>query len=207
VLMFRKQVSALVTRIRHAELPGGVTIDLDQEIKEAKFLSTKLQESANEKAAPGALSEKKKRPSIPLTEANARMLKLGLRPSPSGLDMTYYRELADQDPNIALAGLRIELEILTSNLAKGFKIPVDSKLTGHRLIRRLYDGNAITADQMQLLHKVYRVCSAAVHGTLVSRDEADDVIDSAEVLADQYLNWLSWGFGDDGAPIAMSAGN
>jgi hypothetical protein len=207
LLMFRKQVSTLVTRIRHAELPGGVAIDLDQEIKEAKALSTKVQESAAAKELP-AVGLEQKHPSIPLTEANTRMLKLGLRPSPSGLDMTYYRKLADQDPNIALAGLRIELEILTSNLAKGFKISVDASISGHRLIRRLYEANAITKDQMNLLQKVYRVCSAAVHGTPVSHEEADDVIESAEVLADQYLKWLAWGFDESGAPDAEgSMGN
>jgi hypothetical protein len=204
VLIFRKQVSELVQRIRHAELPGGVTIDLDQEIKEAKLLSTKVQEAIDAKDTPGGARSETNRPSIPLTEANTRMLKLGLRPSPSGLDMHYYRRLADQDPNIALAGLRIELEILTSNLAKGFKIPIDTNVSGHRLIRLLFEHDAITKDQMNLLQKVYRVCTAAVHGTPVSRDEADEVIESAEVLAQQYLYWLGWGFSDEGVSNAAS---
>jgi hypothetical protein len=190
VLIFRKQLSALMNRIRHAELPGGMSLDLDQEIKEARFLSTKLQESTGAKDAPGLLSEKRS-PPLQLTEANARMINLGLRPSPSGLDMRYYRQWLDQDPNIALAGLRIELDILIGNLAKGFHIPVDRNISGHSLIRLLYEENAITKDQMSLFQKVYRVCSAAVHGTPVSRDEADDVIGSAEVLGAQYLNWLA----------------
>jgi hypothetical protein len=36
VLAFRKQLVGLLARIRHAELPGGVAIDLVQEIQEAK---------------------------------------------------------------------------------------------------------------------------------------------------------------------------
>jgi hypothetical protein len=35
--------------------------------------------------------------------------------------MNNYKTIAESDPTLALAGLRIELEILTRNLAKGFK--------------------------------------------------------------------------------------
>ena len=100
IFLFRNQVVLLINRIRHAELPGGLTLDLVQEIKEVKSLSSKVQEQ------PAIVDRKEGRPSIPLTEANARMIQLDLRPSPSGLDMSYYRELAKQDPNVALAGLR-----------------------------------------------------------------------------------------------------
>ena len=79
-LVFRGQLVALLNRIRHAELPGGVAVDLDQEIKEVKALSAKVQE---EPTPP----DKKRKPAIPLTEANARLIQLGLRPSPSGLDV------------------------------------------------------------------------------------------------------------------------
>ena len=92
-----RQLVALLNRIRRAELPGGVAVDLDQEIKEVKALSAKVQE---EPTPP----DRKRGPTIPLTEANARLIQLDLRPSLSGLDMSYYRNLAEQDPNVALAG-------------------------------------------------------------------------------------------------------
>lgn len=210
-LVFRRQVAALLNRIRHAELPGGVAVDLDQEIKEVKALSAMLQEqhqeimevkalSANVQEKPAPHYEKRGRPAIPLTDANARMIQLGLRPSPSGLDISYYRSLAQQDPNVALAGLRIEIDILARNLAKGFRVPMDNRDSGGRLIRRLYDAGAITGEQMQLTMKVLSVCNAAVHGTTLSREEADDVIASAKILSNQYLAWLSWGFDDGWTP-------
>ena len=195
-VLFRRQVIALLNRIRHAELPGGVAVDLDKEIDEVKSLSAKVQEQ------PAPSDRPRGRPTIPLTEANARMIQLGLRPSPSGLDMSYYRNLAEQDPNVALAGLRIEIDILARNLAHGFRVSMTDRDSGGRLIRRLYDAEAITSEQMQLTMKVFHVCNAAVHGTTVSREEADDVIGSAEVLADQYLAWLSWGFDDGWTPRA-----
>lgn len=103
---------------------------------------------------------------------------------------------------MALAGLRIEIDVLARNLARSFKAPVSDRESGARLIRRLYDAGAVTSEQMQLTMKVLRVCNAAVHGTTVSREDADDVIASAEVLADQYLAWLSWGFDDGWTPKA-----
>lgn len=192
---FRGELVTLLNRVRHAKLPGGVAVDLDQEIREVKALSAKVQE---EPAPP----DRQRRPAIPLTEANARLIQLSLRPSPSGLDMSYYRNLAEQDPNVALAGLRIEIDILARNLAKGFNVPMDDRDSGGRLIRRLYDAGAITSDQMQLTIIVLRVCNAAVHGTPVSREAADNVIGSAEILADQFLAWLSWGFDDGWTPKA-----
>ena len=88
-LVFKSPLVALLNRIRHAELPGGVAVDLDQDIREVRNLSAKVQEQP-------APAEKRQGPGIPLTQANARMIQLGLRPSPSGLDMCYYRNLADR---------------------------------------------------------------------------------------------------------------
>ena len=140
-----------------------------------------------------------------MTEANARMIKLGLQPSPSGLDMAYYRNIAAQDPNLALAGLRIEIDIIAKNLARGFHIEVGSHDTGARLLQRLRDAGAITTEQLQLTLKVLRLCNAAIHGEIVSREQADEVIDLANTLRDQYLRWLSWGFGDGWQPTGSKS--
>jgi hypothetical protein len=194
-LVFRSQLVGLLNRIRHAELPGGVAVDLDQEIKDVKALSARVQVEP-------VPNDRKREPSIPINEANARMMKLGLRPSPTGLDLAYYRTLAEQDPNIALAGLRMEIDILARNVAKGFKVEIGDRDSGTRLARRLNEAHAISNDQMQLITKIMSVCNAAVHGSPVSREEAEDVIDSAGVLAEQYLSWLSWGFDDGWKPKA-----
>jgi hypothetical protein len=198
VALFRVEVRTLLKRVRKADLPGGVSVDLMEQIEEARHLSEKVE------AAPK--SEKHKGPTIPLTEANARMLSLGLRPSPSGLDMAYYRTLAAQDPALALAGLRIEIDILARNLAKGFKVPADLTDAGIRLLRRLNEVGAITSDQFQLAGQVMKLCNAAVHGQLVSQEAANSVINIASVLAEQYLAWLSWGFGDDWMPTRPASG-
>jgi hypothetical protein len=114
-LLFRAPVSMVLSRLRKAGLPGGVSIDFQQGIQEIKQVSREV-----EALPPPA--DRPKRPAIPQTEANARMIALGLKPTSSGLDISYYREIAESDPILALAGLRIEIEVLARNLATGFKL-------------------------------------------------------------------------------------
>ena len=184
---FRRHLADIVSRLKNADLPGGVKINLQETIKEAEELS----EGIGEVNIP---EDKRDLPVLPITEANARMIANDLRPSPSGLDLNYYRDLAQKDPNIALAGLRIELELMTQNLAKGFSIEFDPRYSIRKLAADLHRNNAITADQRELITKVSSVCNAAAHGQPITLPEAIQTIDSAEVLAEQYISWLGWGF-------------
>jgi hypothetical protein len=197
-LIFRVPIRAVLSRLRKAGLPGGVSIDFQEEIEQAKQLSVKVeaQPVPPNRAVVAA---------IPLTEANARMISVGLRPTASGLDMSYYREIAQRDPNLALAGLRIELEVMASNLATGFKLSSTRPEPLARLLQRLVEHDAITNEQLQLTRKILRLCNQAVHGSRVTREEADEVIDLASILAEQYLAWLSWGFQDNWKPKALGA--
>ncbi len=196
-MVYKKEIVGILGRLRKAGLPGGVSLDFSEEVQEVRQLSNHV-----EPLPP--THEGSKLPAVPLTDANARMISLGLQPSPSGLDMNYYRVLARQDPNIALAGLRIEVDVLARNLAKGFRVTATTRDSGLLLLRRLLQGGAITASQFELAEKVMQLCNAAVHGTLVSRQQAEAVIDSAEVLARQYLEWLSWGFPGGWKPTASA---
>jgi hypothetical protein len=195
--VYKRQLVGVLGRLKKAGLPGGVSLDFAEEAKDIRQLSDQVKDLPSK-------HEGREHAMIPLTDANARMISLGLQPSPSGLDMEYYRTLASQDPNIALAGLRIEVDILARNLAKGFKVAVSPRESGLRLLRRLLQAEAIDATQFELVEKVMRVCSAAAHGNPVSREQAESVIDSAAVLARQYLEWLGWGFEDGWKPAATA---
>lgn len=192
-VLFRTEVRGLFHRISSAKLPGGLSLDFSEQIEEARRLSERVE-------ATPTPEEHRDVPTLPLTQANARMIELGLQPSPSGLDMSHYRRLADHDPNLALAGLRIEIDILARNLARGFEVSLSPDEPATRLIRRLRDSHAITDDQAMLARKILDLSNAAVHGRVVSREEALGVIRVADVLAEQYLEWLSWGFNDGWRP-------
>lgn len=187
VILFYRQLSALLGRIKSANLPGGVSLDFEKEIREARELSMKTKTPKPPKGS-------KKTPTIPLTEANSKMIKAGLQPSLSGLDLTRYRNLANEDPNWALAGLRMEIETMIKNLVSGFKLEFDERDSTGVLLKRLLSNRAITHDQFELIRKVLDLCNAAVHGIVVTKAEADAVIDISETLTKQYVSWLSWGF-------------
>lgn len=193
IILFREPLVAMLQRLKGAGLPGGVSLDFDKEVRDAEMLSREVAKAPRKSPEPST-------PMIPVTQANARILSLGLQPSPSGLEMSRYSELAQQEPNVALAGLRMEVEILARNLAKGFNVDVRSRDSAGSLLRRLHDKGAITTNQYQLAQKIVRLCNAALHGTRVSWEEAEAVIDVARVLAQDYLAWLSWGFDDGWKP-------
>lgn len=192
-MLFREPLSMILNRLRKAGLPGGVFIDFQEEIQEAKQISKEVE------ASPPP-SDRPKRPTVPLTEANARMIALGLKPTSSGLDMSYYREIAQSDPTLALAGLRIEIEVLANNLATGFKLEPRKTEPITSLLRRLRERGAITSEQMDLARRILAICNRAIHGQNVTLEEALDVIDAARVLANEFLEWLSWGFDDNWTP-------
>ncbi len=191
LVLFRDELGATIRRVRKLKLPGGGSLDLGQEIQEAKDLLPQVEKQMENTPA---LEGKRK---IPMAEANARMLELGLRPSPSGLDLSYYRNLATQDPNLALAGLRIEYDIITRNLADGWNVEFGPRDSGVTVLQKLRDSDAITSEQMRLSQKVFQLCDSAIHGAIISLTEANEVIEVAGVLRDQYLRWLSWGFEGD----------
>lgn len=190
-LFFRSEIKRVLARIIKLGLPGGLSLDL--QVQEAKQLSEKVESTPPPE-------DRKKTPGIPQTEANARMIKLGLRPSPSGLDLSYYREIAERDPILALAGLRIELETWFRNVAQGFKVDTGQYDSMNRVLARLRDAGAVTPDQVMLARRVLSFCNQAIHGGAVSKEQALDIIGAANVLARDYLAWLSWGFDDNWKP-------
>lgn len=195
LILFRAQIAGMFSRMRKADLPGGISIEtFPEEIKEAKAISAEVKE---EKPPSESIQSRR---AIPLTEANARMLNLGLAPSPSGLELSYYRVLADQDPALALAGLRIEVETMLKNLAKGFEVPIGERDSASIITRKLREKSAITIRQADLVSAVIKLCNAAVHGLKVTASQAEEILDIAAVLRDQYIAWLSWGFPDDWKP-------
>lgn len=182
-----------IPRIKNAELPGGVKVDFGEMIAEAEQIKKSLQAEPKQAKPPLSPQPRAIRP-VKQTEANARMLQLGLQPSPSGLDFEYYRSMVEEDPNLALAGLRIELEILACNLGRGFHVALPDNAGATMLFQKLLEGGAITNLQFQLLQKILQLCNAAVHGQQVTKDQANAVIELTKYLGDDYIKWLSWGF-------------
>lgn len=180
IAVFYRQICDIVARIHKADLPGGFSL----EVKAAKALSAQIRRQR----APRDTERKKA--GIPLTQANAAALNKHLGPSPSGLDFSYYRELAEQDPNLALAGLRIEIETLLKNYARGHQVEVLSRESAGMISRKLYQAGVLGNAQYRLIADILNLCNLAVHGRKVSQEDADDVIDISQEVVDEYLEWL-----------------
>lgn len=189
ILLFKSHLERLFARIKSAVLPGGVSIETyPEKIEQARELSLEVSKEESVRQKP------EKQISIPLTDANTKMLERGLSPSPSGLEISYYRDLSIQDPNLALAGVRMEIETMLKNLAKGFQVDISARDSSRKIVDKLLEGNKITRNQAELISRVVTLCNAAIHGQPVSESQANDILDIASILRDYYISWLSWGF-------------
>ena len=190
---FINDIRNLLLRVRKANLPGGISLEtFPDEIKEAKKISKEIMIDNKFKSK----NETSKISKIPITEANAKMISLGLSPSPSGLQLNYYYELSDRDPNLALAGLRMEIEIMLKNVAKGFNIPINKKDSINIIAMKLREKGAITTNQNELISSIVKMANSAIHGVIVTNSQAKDILKLTDLLKEQYINWLSWGFPD-----------
>jgi hypothetical protein len=191
VYHFKREIQKLLVRAKKVELPGGFSIEtIEQDIGEAKELAIEVKKERK----PEVQKLINEAGSSFETEANKRMIDLGLTPSPSGLNIDYYRTIANIDPRLALIGLRADMEIMLKNLAKGFKISFNEKDSVNKIISNLFDKGAITQRQYQFITTLFRICNSAAHGISITKEQAVEVLNIGEVLVKDYTAWLYWGF-------------
>lgn len=196
VILFRTPLTRILNRIRNLGLPGGVTVDFQDEIDATAALSKDAMQLTS-----GA--DKNTPPVVPLTEANALMISLGLQPVSSGLNTRYFANIADSDPTLALAGLRIEIETLLKNMTRFTKSPMMSS-SPTSLLRNLRNIGIIPPVEADLTANILRLCNLAIHGDqTVTTSEAKQVIESAEAFFLYYLLWLSGVGGEE--PLGAAA--
>ncbi len=195
---FKREIQKLLIRAKKVELPGGFSIEtIEQDITEAKELSIEVENERTperQKIIPEAQKIINESTSSFESEVNRRMVEVGLTPSPSGLDIDYYRKIVDTDPRLSLIGLRADLETMLRNLAKGFEVVINDKDSATKISSKLLDKGAITSRQYQFISILFRICNSAAHGAFVTKDQALEVLDIGEVLVKDYVAWLYWGF-------------
>lgn len=82
-----------------------------------------------------------------------------------------FQRIADQDPNLALAGLRIEIERRLVQLAQSRDIPVRSRGLGS-LLRDLTRAQVLSDSESSVLADLAGLLNPAVHGALVEPQAA-----------------------------------
>jgi hypothetical protein len=99
------------------------------------------------------------------------------------------RSLAETDPVIALAKIRIELEKVLGQLSKFSSVKTSGVSLG-TLINKLANQEVLRPDVGKSLKEVIAVCNRAVHGEAISCEGAKTIIDvGIELLEELY--WLA----------------
>ena len=190
IVRFRKEFIKLFDRAKKVELPGGISIEaFESKLGEAK----KLEQELKSERKPEIVEIIDRIPRHD-SEANKRMIQLGLRPSPSGLDLDYYRQISKSDMRLAAAGLRIEFEILIRNLIKGFKIDSQPNESINSLIGKLCKRLSIHDKQAEFVKIIFQLTNYAIHGGEITSEQFEEVIELGETLVDDYIAWLDWNF-------------
>lgn len=190
LLYFKDELSKLFDRAKKVELPGGISIEtFEDKLEEAKQLEKEIK--SERKPETTAILKRQARMK---SDANKKMIDLGLRPSPSGLDLNYYRELAKNDKQLAMGGLRMDLELMVRNLAKGFNLDVKTNESTSQIINQLLRNGSITSKQAEFMRVIFQLTSYAIHGGEVSDNQIESVLSLGNTLVEDYVAWLDWGF-------------
>lgn len=96
-------------------------------------------------------------------------------------------QLVEQDPNLALASLRIEIE---KTLRLAYKILIDENDSDKKglafLIKALFEHGILEEDQRNALYEINRLCNEAVHGGTISVNDALEVIELSIRLSESF---------------------
>jgi len=101
------------------------------------------------------------------------------------------RVLAESDPAIALAKVRIELEKVLTRLARMTLIGTE-KLQLGSIVQKLSNHEIITAQTGKSLGEVISICNRAIHGEYISEDDAKTIVE----LGIELLENLYWDIQD-----------
>ena len=93
-------------------------------------------------------------------------------------DSFSFQSISKRDPNLALAGLRIEIEKRLSKLAEVNNVEQRRGPMGiGQLLRALAQREVLTNEERSILSDMVNMLNAAVHGAIVDRQSADWAID------------------------------
>jgi len=113
-----------------------------------------------------------------LQQAAARADEAGLLAAKESVVKPAYafQQIAQEDPNLALAGLRIEIEKRLVALAEKHGLPVRARGLG-QLLRQLTDKGVIDPHERSILSDLTGLMNAAVHGASVDQNAAHWAMD------------------------------
>ena len=114
-----------------------------------------------------------------------------LTPPPAGAEVQYaFQSVAQRDPNLALAGLRIELEKRLVRLAQIHGVGTEMQGMG-RLLRELARRGILSDDEESVLADLVHLLNAAVHGASVDPRATEWAMDVGPQLIQAFEEKLA----------------
>ncbi len=87
-----------------------------------------------------------------------------------------FEQVLDQDPNLALAGLRIEIEKRLREIAIANSIQAE-RSSVYKLLKILTKEQILSPQESSVLAEINSILDSAVHGAKIDRNTADGVIE------------------------------
>ncbi len=188
-IYFRRPLVAASARLRRATLPGGVSLDFQEQLQKVQSLSEEVNVLPSRKpnlALPVAVKAPEK-----IKTPNQLMVELGFEVLPSDLDIGYFLTIAKSDTTLSIAALRIELESVFRSFVKGLQLPLERpNETTRNLVKMLHKHGALDHLEYALAETILNACNKVVHGERISFDQANDLIRSADVFFRRFEEWL-----------------
>ena len=92
------------------------------------------------------------------------------------------RELLESDHVLALAALRIEIERKLRLLVHSLDLPIRNEWSISKLVDAMRKQELLSPEQVSALQKIVNMCNKAIHGSLISKTQAREIIDLADEL-------------------------
>jgi hypothetical protein len=159
VLLFLLLIVWILPYVKSFTLPGGAGIELREKVDDA---------------------ERKLAGTNPLHNSEKRML---VNKEPTISEPTVTRDqLLEQDPSLALASLRIELEGLLRDVGRTRSLFFPRGLGMAQMVDALEQRKTLTTEIASALRDVVYVCNEAIHGTNVAFDTARRTLNAGQTI-------------------------
>jgi hypothetical protein len=99
-----------------------------------------------------------------------------LQGSPAQTEDPVYRGLIDKDPNLALAGLRIDIERRLRTLADSLR-PSEPHESLRQVVNLIGSRGLFTQIQTEAMHGILNSLNIAVHGGKIPKDDAEEIME------------------------------
>jgi len=184
-VLFRNELAALIQRLHKMKLPGGAEFNFNEAVTSIEKSSKETSRSLKPPRAGQRIVRDTRQ------KVNDFVQKSGLMASQSGYDFGYYQDIAQRDPNLALAGIRMELERMFYNMLVLNGEDVDRRrFSAGQYLGILRSREIIPPSLHNLLAQTIEVGNAAIHVADIDKDMSLRVINSLEVFMSFYLDWI-----------------